>query len=78
MKFGRQSLCCRCKIKDLSMALPRRKVILYSIPGENILTQRVESDSKKVGQNYRTQIICFPPFWDCYPQKAEWRIRNVV
>jgi hypothetical protein len=34
-------------MKDLSLALSKRKMMLYSIPGKNILTQGVEPASKK-------------------------------
>lgn len=36
-------------MKDLSMALPGRKMMLRLIRGKNILTQRVQPDSKKRG-----------------------------
>jgi hypothetical protein len=34
-------------MKDLSLALPRRKMMSCLIPGKNILTQSVQPDSKK-------------------------------
>lgn len=36
-------------MEDLSLALPRRKMMPCLIRGKNILTQRVQPDSKKGG-----------------------------
>jgi len=35
-------------MKDLALALPRRKMMLFSLPGKNILTQRVDSKERGI------------------------------
>lgn len=66
-------------MKDLPLALPRRQMMLYLIPGKNILTQWADPACKSGEWNSRAEIMCFPPFWGvCYPQKSEWGTRSLV